>query len=70
MKRFLKFIFSSPMTIILLSVLALVLAAATFIEEKYDTETARQMVYQAKWFEFLFLLLILNLFGHINPFCS
>jgi cytochrome c-type biogenesis protein CcsB len=68
MKRVLKFIFSSPMTVILLSLLALVLAVATFIEEKYDTQTAKQLVYQAKWFEFLFFLLVLNLFGHIKQY--
>lgn len=56
------------MTIILISILALVLAIATFIEEKYDTETAKQVVYHAKWFEFIFLLLILNLFGHIKQY--
>ncbi len=67
-KRILKFVFSSPMTIILLTILALVLAIATFIEDKYDTLTARQMVYQAKWFEFIFVLLILNLFGHIKQY--
>jgi len=67
-KRITKFLFSSPMTIILLTVLALVLAIATFIEEKYDTQTAKQIVYQAKWFEFIFLLLILNLFGHIKQY--
>jgi len=67
-KRVVKFIFSSPMTIILLSVLALALAVATFIEERFDTQTAMQMVYKAKWFELIFLLLILNLFGHIKQY--
>ena len=54
--------------IILLVILAFALGAATFIEEKYDTETAGQWVYHAKWFEFLFLLLIVNLFGHIKQY--
>ncbi len=67
-KRIVRFIFSSPMTIFLLSLLALVLATATFIEEKYDTQTAKQLVYQAKWFEFIFLLLVLNLLGHIKQY--
>ena len=67
-KRSLKFLFSSPMTIILLSVLAIVLGVATFIEQVYDTDTAMQIVYKAKWFEFIFLLLILNLFGHIKQY--
>lgn len=68
MKRFINFLFSSPMMIILLVLLALALGAATFIEEKYDTLTAGNWVYRAKWFEFLFLLLILNLFGHIKQY--
>ncbi|MBK6966793.1 MAG: cytochrome c biogenesis protein CcsA [Bacteroidales bacterium] len=67
-KRIFRFIFSSPMTIILLSLLALVLAIATFIEEAYDTETASQVIYKAKWFELIFLLLIINLFGHIKQY--
>jgi cytochrome c-type biogenesis protein CcsB len=68
LNRIIKFLLSSPMMIILLVVLAIALGAATFIEEKYDTETAGQWVYHAKWFEFLFLLLILNLIGHIKQY--
>lgn len=68
LKRIVKFLFSSPMMIFLLVILAIALGAATFIEEKYDTETAQQLVYHAKWFELLFLLLILNLFGHIKQY--
>ncbi len=67
-KRVFKFLLSSPMTIILLTVLAIVLGVATFIEQVYDTDTAMHMVYKAKWFEFIFLLLILNLFGHIKQY--
>jgi len=46
----------------------MVLAVATFIEQVYDTDTAMQVVYKAKWFEFIFVLLILNLFGHIKQY--
>ncbi|MFZ4546911.1 MAG: cytochrome c biogenesis protein CcsA [Bacteroidales bacterium] len=67
-KRIFKFIFSSPMTVFLVLVLALVLAVATFIEEKFDTQTAKLWVYQAKWFELIFVLLILNLLGHIKQY--
>ncbi|MFZ4546600.1 MAG: cytochrome c biogenesis protein CcsA [Bacteroidales bacterium] len=67
-KRIFRFIFSSPMTVFLLSLLAIVLAVATFIEEKFDTQTAKLWVYQAKWFELIFVLLILNLFGHIQQY--
>jgi cytochrome c-type biogenesis protein CcsB len=68
MKRAIKFLFSSQLMIILLVLLAVALAAATFIEEKYDTGTAGQIVYRAKWFELIFILLAVNLFGHIKQY--
>ena len=49
-------------------VLAAAMGSATFIEEKYDTETAKHLVYNAKWFEFLMLLLILNFIGSIKKY--
>lgn len=41
---------------------------ATFVEDKYDTLTAKLLIYNAKWFEILFLLLVFNLIGHIIKF--
>ncbi len=68
MKRFTKILFSSALTFWLLLILAIVMGAATFIEDKYDTLTAKLVVYNAKWFELLFILLIINLVGHIIRF--
>ncbi len=65
MKRILELIYSSRMTVVLLLILASAMGTATFIEDKYDTETAHQMVYGARWFEFLFVLLTLNFIGNI-----
>ena len=45
--------------------LGFALGIATFIEEKYDTATAKDLVYNAIWFELIFLLLIINFIGHI-----
>jgi len=66
MKSILSTLFSSKSTIILLFLLAISLATATFIEDKFDTNTAKILVYNAKWFEFIFLLLIINFIGHIG----
>ena len=68
MKKVLDLLFSSKTTVVLLLVLAIAMGSATFIEEKYDTETAKHLVYNAKWFEFLLLLLVLNFAGSIKKY--
>jgi len=54
--------------IVLLVIIAIAMGAGTIIEDKYDTITAQELVYKAKWFELLFLLLALNFIGHIISF--
>jgi cytochrome c-type biogenesis protein CcsB len=44
------------------------MGVATFIEDKYDTLTAQNLVYHAVWFEIIFFLLVLNLLGHITRY--
>ena len=68
MKRFTDFLLSSKATLIFLLILAIAMGTATFIEDKYDTVTARVLVYNTTWFELLFLLLAINLIGHIIRF--
>ncbi len=68
MKKILDIIFSSKMTVVFLLIFAIGIGSATFIEEKYDTETAKHLVYNAKWFEFLLLLLVLNFIGSIKKY--
>ena len=68
MKRFLNLLLSSRATIILLFICGVAMAAATFIEDKYDTVTARALIYNTFWFELVFVLLIINLFGHIKAY--
>ena len=50
---------------VLLLVYAFSMAYATFIENDYGTPTAKALVYEAKWFELLMLLLIVNFIGNI-----
>jgi cytochrome c-type biogenesis protein CcsB len=65
MKRIQNMLFSMTLSGILLALFAIAIGAATFIENDYGTESAKALVYTAKWFEFLLLLLCINLLGSI-----
>jgi len=64
----LKFLFTPAMMGILFIVLAVSMAAATFIENDFGQQAARAAVYNTVWFELLFLLLTVNLVGQIYIF--
>lgn len=68
MKEIYDSLFSSKTTVFLLVFLGFILGVATFIEDRFDTYTARLLVYNSKWFEFTLLLLALNFIGHIKRF--
>ena len=68
MKKILNLIFSSKATLVLMIVFTIAIGAATFLEEVYDTTSAKLMVYNAKWFEFIMLLLVLNFIGSIKKY--
>lgn len=53
---------------VLLLVYAFAMAYATFLENDYGTPTAKALIYEAKWFEFIMLLLILNFIGNIGRY--
>ena len=48
---------------VLLILLIVILALATFIESAYDTSTAWAVVYGTHWFEVLMLLISVNIVG-------
>lgn len=50
---------------VLLFLYALSMAVATFVENDYGTPTAKALIYEAKWFELIMILLILNFIGNI-----
>jgi len=54
--------------VVLTLIFAAACAVATFIENDHGTETARALVYSARWFEILMLLLSINLIGNIFRF--
>lgn len=53
---------------VLLLVYAFAMAYATFLENDYGTPTAKALIYEAKWFELIMILLILNFIGNIGRY--
>jgi len=68
MNKLLKILFSSRTTLGLLVIFAIAMGAATFIENSYDTTTAKILVYNAKWFEAVMILMIINFIGSIQRY--
>lgn len=62
---FFKFLFSTRLMTIAILVFAFAMATATFIENDYGTPTAKALIYNAKWFEAIMLLLVINFIGNI-----
>ena len=61
MKNLLDFLSSMKLTATLLSIFAIAVGVATFIESDFSTQTAQAEVYSALWFEGLLALLGANL---------
>jgi len=61
MKKLFDFISSMKLTASLLSIFAIAVGVATFIESDFSTQTAQAEVYSALWFEGLLALLGVNL---------
>jgi len=53
---------------VLLLAFAVSMAYATFLENDYGTPTAKALIYEAKWFELIMFLLILNFIGNIGRY--
>lgn len=68
MKRFQDIFVSTRTMSVLLLVYAISMACATFIENDYGTPTAKALIYEAKWFELLMFLLIMNFIGNISRY--
>ncbi|QOR74095.1 c-type cytochrome biogenesis protein CcsB [Cruoricaptor ignavus] len=68
MKKIQEILVSTRTMAVLLVVYAVAMAVATFIENDYGTPTAKALIYEAKWFEILMLLLILNFLGNIGRY--
>jgi hypothetical protein len=53
---------------VLFLVFAAAMAIGTFIEDAYNTDTARIFIYNAWWFELIMLLFVVNFIGNIKRY--
>jgi len=67
-KKLFSFLFSTRLMAILFVVFATAMAIGTFIEDKYNTDTARIMVYNAWWFEVIMVFFLINFLGNIKKY--
>ncbi len=65
MKSILSILFSPKMALTLLFVFAASMATATFVENDFGTQTARTVIYNAWWFEWVMILLGLNFIANM-----
>jgi len=63
MLKRLSFLVSMPFMGVLMIVLIVVLALATFVESAFDTQTAWATVYGTHWFALLLLIIGINMTG-------
>jgi cytochrome c-type biogenesis protein CcsB len=67
-KKIISFLFSTRLMAILFLTFAIAMGAGTFIESKYNTDTARIWVYNAWWFEGIMLIFMINFIGNIKRY--
>ncbi len=67
-KKILSLLFSTRLMAILFLGYAVAMATGTFIESKYNTDTAKIWVYNAWWFEAIHVFFLINFFGNIKRY--
>ncbi|WLD24773.1 cytochrome c biogenesis protein CcsA [Flavobacterium dauae] len=68
MSKIISFLSSTRLMAVLFIVFAAVMAIATFVENEYNTDTARILVYNTKWFEAIMLIFVFNFIGNIKRY--
>ena len=67
-KKISSILFSTRLMAVLFIVFAVAMGAGTFIESKYNTDTARIWIYNAWWFEVIMVFFMINFFGNIKRY--
>ncbi len=67
-KKYTKLLFSPIFTGVLFTLFIVAMAVATFVENDYGAASAKQLIYNSRWFELIFLLLVVNMTGQIINF--
>ncbi|MEL1253750.1 cytochrome c biogenesis protein CcsA [Flavobacterium sp. DGU38] len=67
-KKIFSFLFSTRLMAVLFLTFALAMGIGTFIESKYNTDTARILIYNTWWFEAIMVFFMINFFGNIKRY--
>ncbi|MBN2165033.1 MAG: cytochrome c biogenesis protein CcsA [Marinilabiliaceae bacterium] len=65
MRKIYEFLISKPLMGALFLILAVAMGFATFIENDFGTSAAKALIYNSWWFELIFFILAVNLFGNL-----
>jgi hypothetical protein len=65
LQKILAPLYSTRLMAVLFLLFAAAMAAGTFIEDAYNTETARILIYNSWWFELIMAFFVINFFGNI-----
>jgi cytochrome c-type biogenesis protein CcsB len=67
-KKISSILFSTRLMAVLFIVFAVAMGAGTFIESKYNTDTARILIYNSWWFEVIMVFFMINFIGNIKRY--
>jgi cytochrome c-type biogenesis protein CcsB len=67
-KKIFSFLFSTRLMALLFISYAVAMATGTFIESKYNTDTAKILIYNAWWFEAIHVFFMINFIGNIKRY--
>lgn len=67
-KKLFSFLFSTKLMAVLFIVFSVAMGVGTFIEDRYNTTTARILIYNAWWFEAIMGIFLLNFLGNIKRY--
>jgi cytochrome c-type biogenesis protein CcsB len=67
-KKIASFLFSTRLMALLFLLFAAAMAAGTFIEDAYNTDTARVIIYNSWWFEAIMVFFVINFVGNIKRY--
>ena len=68
MEKIKSILFSTRLMAVLFIGYAVAMAAGTFIESAYNTDTARVIIYNTWWFEAIHIFFLINFFGNISRY--
>ncbi|MFV8326520.1 cytochrome c biogenesis protein CcsA [Flavobacterium sp. ZS1P14] len=67
-KKIFSILFSTRLMAMLFLTFAIAMGTGTFIESKYNTDTAKILVYNAWWFEAIMVFFMINFIGNIKRY--